>query len=153
METGRPHSYTPEVGKAICKRISAGESLRKICRDPEMPGASTVFDWLYEGVSEEGRRELKDFSEQYAQARETQAELMFEEINEIADDAVSQVRGDDKSDSARVQAYKLRVDARKWTLSKMLPKKYGDKLDVTSGGKVIKGNTIVLKDFDGTGGK
>jgi hypothetical protein len=60
---------------------------------------------------------------------------MFEEIIEIADEAEDAIVGDDKSDSARVQARKLRIDARHWHLSKLRPKKYGDKLDLTSGGE------------------
>ena len=46
-----------------------------------------------------------------------------------------------------MQAVKLKADNLKWSMSKMKPKKYGDKVDVTSDGKAIKGNTLILQDF------
>lgn len=127
---GRPTIYTEELANTICKRIAMGESLRAICREEDMPNGQTIYNWLVEP-------EKRWFLEQYTQARGIQAELMFEQLNELADVSVEDIVGDDKSDGARVQARKLQVDTRKWVLSKMLPKKYGDKLDVTSGNKPI----------------
>jgi hypothetical protein len=46
-----------------------------------------------------------------------------------------------------VNRSKLRVDTRKWLMAKMKPKVYGDKVDVTSDGKQIKGNTIMFGNF------
>ena len=43
-----------------------------------------------------------------------------------------------------IQRDRLRVDARKWALSKMNPKKYGDKVDVTSGGEKINNSNPYL---------
>jgi hypothetical protein len=123
--------------------LALGEGIRKICKDKDMPSPSTVYLWLLDPKHEV-------FSEQYALARNAQAEHLFEELLEIADHSAGVIQGVDRSDGARVQAEKLRVDTRKWYLSKVVPKKYGDKLDLTSGGKEIKGNTIVLKKFDGT---
>jgi hypothetical protein len=122
---GRPSIYTPKLAKTICTRIAKGESVRAICRDEDMPDADTIYSWLLDETK-------KEFTEQYTQARAVQAELLFEELFELADESVSDIVGDDKSDGARVQARKLQVDTRKWSLSKMLPKKYGDKLDLTS---------------------
>lgn len=53
---------------------------------------------------------------------------MAEEIREIADES-SQLEH-----SHEIQAARLRVDTRKWLLSKMLPREFGDRLDVTQSG-------------------
>lgn len=146
---GRPTIFTKELGTTICARIAEGESLRNICKDEGMPVISTVLLWVIDDVH-------KQFSEQYARARESQAEVWAEEIIEISDDGTNDymtiTKGDESynvEDREVTNRSKLRVDSRKWYLSKVLPKKFGEKLDVTSGGKVIKGNAIILKDFDG----
>jgi lambda repressor-like predicted transcriptional regulator len=122
-------TYSPEQIEAhkatILERIAAkGESLRKICRVDGMPAASTVFLWLAEDEA---------FSEQYARAREVQADAMFDEILEIADqfDNVQ-----DKLDVEHINRAKLRIDTRKWAVSKMAPKKYGEKVDLNHSGKL-----------------
>lgn len=139
---GRPSIYTQELADKICGRIANGESLRTICYDEDIPDARTVHYWLLD---------KNDFFQQYARARDIQAENMFDEILEIADKADEVVKsGAEKKSSAYSQNQRLRVDSRKWYLSKVLPKKFGDKVDVTSDGKAIEGNTIVFKDFSGT---
>lgn len=137
---GRPTIYTEELGKKICERISKGESIRHIILDDNIPASSTIFRWLLD-------EDKKLFQEQYARSRAIQAELMFEELMAIADESDTVIQGDDKSDAARVNAKRLRVDTRKWYLSKVLPKKFGEKLDVTSDGKAIKGNSIIFSNF------
>ncbi len=128
---GRPTRYTPKVAADICTRLAEGESLRAICRDGAMPGLSTVMGWLFGG-------EHQDFSEQYASAREAQAEVWADEIVSIADDAAGDFNTDDGGkkavDHENIQRSRLRVDARKWVASKLLPKRYGDKLQHTGEG-------------------
>lgn len=123
----RPSIFTKELGETICRRISEGESVRTICKDEHMPDAGSIYNWLLDDKH-------KEFFKQYQRARDIQAETMFEEIIEIADETEDKIVGDDKSDGARVQARKLRIDARHWHLSKLRPKKYGDKLDLTTAG-------------------
>lgn len=126
----RPTKYSKKLAKEICKRISEGESIRTISLDERMPNASTIHLWVLE--------DREGFSKQYARARDIQAEVMFDEILQISDNAdLVVLSGDEKKSSAYAQNQRLRVDTRKWYLSKVLPKKYGDKLDVTSGGKPI----------------
>jgi hypothetical protein len=128
---GRPTTYTKTLGDKICSRIAAGESLRTICAEDGMPAASSVFLWLLDD-------DKKPFSEHYALARASQAELMFDELLEIADASDNVVRrGAEKKSGAYAQNQRLRVDTRKWYLSKVLPKKFGDKLDLTSDGKAL----------------
>ena len=125
---GRPPLFTKELGNKICERIALGESTRNILKDEEMPPSSVFYRWLL-------NEEKKEFREHYEIACNIRAELMFEQLNEIADESSKIIVGDDKSDGARVQANRLRVDTRKWYLSKVLPKKYGDKIDMTTNGK------------------
>lgn len=109
-----------------------------------MPSRQTIYDWLVKD---------KSFLDQYESCRNLGYDEIFEELEEIADLTSDEIVGNDKSDGARVQARRLQVDVRKWYLSKVLPKKFGDKLDVMSDGKAIQSNTIVIKDFtDGAGG-
>lgn len=105
--TGRPSSFTQETADSICARLMEGESLRQISLDDGMPSQGTVMRWLAGNLS---------FQEQYARAREAQAEYYATEIVDISDNGLDAVRD------------RLRVDARKWVAAKLLPKKYGDKL-------------------------
>jgi hypothetical protein len=138
MAGGRPTKYTKVLAQKICKRIAEGESVRTIVKDEDMPSASTIFRWLLD-------EDKKEFWEQYEKARNIQAELMFEELLEIADDGTNDYmereRQDgstfDALDSEHIQRSRLRVDTRKWYLSKVLPKKFGDKLDLSSLGEQV----------------
>ncbi len=127
--TGRPSIYSDKLAATICARIAEGESLRSICRDPAMPDMTTVFSWL---------ASKPDFTQQYTRAREEQAEAFADEIVAIADETpeLEEVRDregnivDMKLHSAYVQWQKNRIDARKWTASKLKPKKYGERLNL-----------------------
>lgn len=130
-KVGRPSDYSAELAEAICRRIAEGESVRAIVKDEAMPAASTIFRWLLDETK-------KEFWEQYARARNIQAELMFEELLDIADETNGIIKkGAEKKSGAYAQSQRLRVDTRKWYLSKVLPKKFGEKLDVTSGGESL----------------
>lgn len=140
---GRPSSFTPELGAAICERLALGESLREICASDDMPCRSTVMNWL---VSAGTREELGVFLDQYTRAREAQAETIFDEILEIADDATNDwmerrlPSGEtiEVVNQEHIQRSRLRIDSRKWMAAKLQPKKYGDRIDVTSGGEKIQ---------------
>ncbi len=128
---GRPSSYTDALAVKICRRIAEGESLRKVCRDASMPDKMTVLRWLaYE--------EKAEFRAQYARAREMQADALFDEALEIADDAsgdwTTTEDGKKVLDHEHVQRSRLRVDTRKWAAGKLAPKKYGDRLQHTGEG-------------------
>ncbi|MCM5682504.1 terminase small subunit protein [Schlegelella sp. S2-27] len=134
--------YTEEMAALICEEIASGKSLREICKQDGMPDKVTVLRWLDAHES---------FRTQYARAREAQAETIFEEILEIADDARNdwmEQHADDaqtagwKFNGENVQRSRLRVDARKWFLGKVAPKKYGDKLDVEHSGKLTLGDLV-----------
>lgn len=131
---GRPSIYTKKLVNDICKRLALGESLRSICQEEGMPHSDTLYAWLLDD-------DKKYFSVKYAQARAIQAENMFDEILEISDDGSNDFMEIKKGsltynveDKEVTNRSRLRVDTRKWYLSKVLPKKFGDKLDLTSGG-------------------
>jgi hypothetical protein len=118
--------FSQAIADVILERIAEGESLRRICRDDDMPARSTVFKWLADPAN-------ASFVDQYARAREAQAEALFEDILEIADDSSGDVKivGEDEREVCNtefVARAKLRVDARKWMAGKLAPKKYGDKI-------------------------
>lgn len=122
--------YTPEVGNIICLRIAEGESLRSICLDDGMPTKTTVMRWLQE-------EDKTDFRDQYTRARESQAEHYLDEIIEIADDCTDDVEAIISSQEgaighrikqSAIQRARLQIDTRKWTMSKLAPKKYGDRM-------------------------
>ena len=135
---GRHSEYNTEMADRICERIANGESLRKICDDEDMPNKSTVFRWLASS---------DEFSDQYARARETQADSLFDEVLAIADqyDSAADTLNPDHINRAR-----LRIDARKWMAGKLRPKVYGDKLDLDLGGTVnfvVSGEPVSEKDW------
>jgi hypothetical protein len=90
----------------ICERIAAGESLRAICRDQDMPSAATIRSWLHESEA---------FRARHARAREDRADVLADEIIEIADRAEGPT------------AARLQVEARKWAAAKLAPRRYGEK--------------------------
>lgn len=133
----RPSKYTKVLATKICKRIAEGESVRTIVQDEDMPSASSIFNWLLDAGK-------KEFLEQYETARNIQAEMMFEELLEIADDRLNDWVERETSNgtyialnSEAIGRSRLRVDTRKWYLSKVLPKKFGEKIDITTGGESL----------------
>lgn len=135
MKRGRPSIYTPELAAEICARMAKGESLRGICESEHMPGDATVRGWALDDVN--------GFSAQYARARELQAHALVDEIMEISDDGTNDwmARRSEAEKGAgvmtgwvvngeHVNRSRLRVDSRKWFASKVLPKIYGEKVQV-----------------------
>lgn len=127
---GRPSIYTQRLANTICRRMAEGESLREVCRDPKMPARSTVMLWAVEN---------EKFSDQYAKARELLLEHWADEILDIADDGSNdwEERQNKKGEliialnHEHVSRSRLRFDARRWLMSKLAPKKYGDKIALT----------------------
>lgn len=119
MGMGRPSEFDQQTADEICDRLTNGESLRRITLGDDMPASSTVFKWLIQ---------QPNFAEQYARAREAQADTLADEIVDIADDGSNDFMGEDeKYNGDAVARSKLRVDARKWVAAKLKPKKYGDR--------------------------
>jgi hypothetical protein len=153
---GRPSIYSKAVADAICLRLQNGESIRSICKDPGLPSRRTVLNWLNSNES---------FLRQYENAKIDGLESLAEEMIDIADNGTNDWM--DKNDpenpgysynGEHVQRSRLRLDTRKWLLSKLLFKKYGDKLDVNHGGqqdnpllilaKAVQGSALPVKSDD-----
>lgn len=123
-------AFSEQVAAEILEGLAQCKSLNAVCREPGMPSPSTVLRWC---------DEHPEFEEQYTRVRARSYRLLADEILEISDEESVMVRhpkaGDDENadtevvfDSTAVARNRLRVDSRKWMLSKMLPKIYGDKL-------------------------
>lgn len=142
---GRPSLYNSILANKICAQLALGKSLRTVCKGEDMPDISTIFNWF---------RVHPDFLEQYTRAKQESADAMADEILDIADDGsndfMAVTKGNVKynvEDKEWTNRSRLRVDTRKWLMAKMKPKKYADKIDVTSDGKAIQGNNIVFANF------
>ena len=133
-----------KVFEEILEYIEDGKSLRSILKASDMPSSRTFFKWI-----DDDKEKVK----RYARAMEIRAESIFEDILEIADDGTNDfmtiTKGDveyNVEDREVTNRSRLRVDARKFFLSKVLPKKYGDKLDLTSDGDALQApKKIIIK--------
>jgi hypothetical protein len=129
---GRPTKFTPDKQK---------ELLQLIATTPV--GTNTLCSRI--GIRPDAFWSLfhknADFRDKYAKAKELQADAMFDQIVQIADDGENDTYFDDKGNVKKdwdiVQRSQLRIDTRKWILARMNPKKYGDKasLELTTPGE------------------
>lgn len=103
--------FSPDKENDILDSIAQGDSLRTIARRSGMPSPGAIV---------KRARTCEDFGKRYAAAREAAIELQADELLAIADDS-----------DEDVQRSRLRVDVRKWLMSKLIPTKYGDKMQVS----------------------
>ena len=131
---GRASKYTKAKAKDICDAIASSSiSVRELSLQDDMPCESTIYKWLNDN---------KEFSEKYAHAKKSQLEYMANEIVDISDNAENDYmrrygRGDDEdsgwvTNGEAIQRSKLRIETRKWLMSKLNAKKYGDKTQLTN---------------------
>ena len=133
----------------IIERVSAGDSLKRIYEtDKKVPKRMTIYCWL----NPESEYYDKEFSENYARARQEREDAIFDDMLDIADDGSNDFMKKQIAEGVEVellnaehiQRSRLRIDARKWILSRMNPKKFGDKTDITSGGEKLVTNIVSL---------
>lgn len=106
-----------------------GKSLRAVCKPDDMPHEATVRTWV--------RDDREGFATHYVKAREIGYHCMADELLEIADDGTNdftRTEDGERLNAEHVQRSRLRLDTRKWLLSKALPKIYGDKQAVEHSG-------------------
>jgi hypothetical protein len=113
--------YNDVLADEICDRLAAGESLSAICKHPQMPDEKTVRLW-----ATEGSEWALTFAPKYTRARQIGYERLADQVIEIGDSSF--VGPDGFVDNGAVQAARLACENRKWLLSKMLPKQFGDKV-------------------------
>lgn len=125
---GAPSIYTDELADKICEKISTSSiGMEHICKDIGI-GYTTVTAW----ISKAGH----PFQEKYARAKLAQMSFLADEIVEIADDARNDYMTRQMGDGIEVEVpnmelinrSRLRVDTRKWLMSKIAPKVYGEAL-------------------------
>ncbi len=121
-----------EMFEYILLEIEKGRATRNILKDDCTPDITTFYRWLAED---------KEKSKRYACACEVRAEKLFDEMLDIADDGTNDTYiapdGSEMVKQDHIQRSRLRIDTRKWILSKLNPKKYWEKLDMTSGWKTL----------------
>lgn len=135
---GRPTEYTEEKADYIAGKISEGITLADICREDSMPHRTTVYYWMEKNEA---------FSLRIARARVAGFDAIADECLAIADDTTHDTIKTEKGaipDTEWIQRSKLRVETRLKLLAKWDPKRYGDKLDVTSDNKPLGTTTTVL---------
>jgi len=105
----------------------------------DLPNYSTVIRWLQD---EKGGEALRNM---YAHAREAQADFMADEMAELHEKAWIPVLGEDGMpvmsegkivrtvDKSSAAVVRLESDNKKWLMSKLRPKKYGEKIAMTDG--------------------
>jgi hypothetical protein len=118
--------YSEDVTASIFGRMTEGESLRSICRSPDMPAFSTVMRWILE---------KPDFAAVYQIAQDIRAQNLADEIVHIADTPAPGERvkifADGSTETVicdQVERSKLRIHAREWTLARLSPKRYGNRV-------------------------
>lgn len=131
---GRPCTYSHAVAEKICERLAGGESLNAICTGSGYPPSTTVRQWVVD--------DRHGFAARYARARDIGLDFLADEIIEIANTPeigerveITEADGDNPEKKKITQAdmiehRRLKVEARKWYLSKLAPKRYGDKTHV-----------------------
>jgi hypothetical protein len=143
---GAPVEWTPDrkekAIETIFTEMAQGKSLRQILdHNDTLPSRRLFYEWM-----------AKDsvLSNHYEAISLLRADIMFDEMIEIADDGTRDYMTKEIGDGIEVQVLntehiqrsRLRIDARKWILSKMVPKKFGDKTDITTNGKELPSTPI-----------
>ena len=126
--SGRPQEYGDEIREEILNRMREGQTPNQICRDPHMPDVKTIDGW---------RDKDSAFNHAYAQARSAMVDCWGSQILDIADDSSKDIKIVETKngpvelvDHEVTKRSELRINTRKWLMSKMRPELYGDKLEV-----------------------
>lgn len=108
---GRPSRYSEELAKTICDRIAGGETLMKICSEPDMPGRVTVLDWL----------KLHDnFRALYIEARGRQGDHTYDKMVDLEDAVLD--------GSVDPQAARVVLWSRQWRAARTNAMNYSEKV-------------------------
>ena len=115
-----PFPWTQDIEAEIFQRIASGKSIRAAIDDDWLPSWPTVNKRLASDP---------EFAARYARAREDQADKIFEECLEIADQ-YDQMAEKLEGGTDHINRARLRIDTRKWMAGKLRPKVYGDKVAI-----------------------
>jgi hypothetical protein len=141
-QLGRPSVITDAMELEICEWITTGKGLVKWCKTNNVH-YSTVMRAI------EARQSFRD---RYVRAHIDKADYLADEMVSIADDGTNDTYmgedGTERTNHDVIARSKLRIDTRKWIAAKGQPKKYGDKLDVTSDGEKLQLAPIMMPALD-----
>lgn len=124
---GRPSKYSLELAKEICNLIAVSpRALKFLCNEnPHWPHVATIGVWA---------RDNAEFSALYAQAKRDQVDIFMNEILEIilddSQDVIVDSNGKTLFNAVRVHRHRLQVDTFKWIASKLVPRLYGDRIQI-----------------------
>lgn len=125
---GRPTKKDQALLDEICARVMSGRSLRDVTRDEDMPTNPMVYQWLAADP---------EFAGQYARATLVRADVLADQMFDIADTPMPGIKTKTDADGNvettegdMIEHRRLMIDTRKWALSKINPRKYGDKLGI-----------------------
>jgi hypothetical protein len=146
---GRHTLYTKDVADWILDQLASGRTLADVCRDPAMPARPTVQGWVNE--------DREGFATPYKKARDSGCHAIADQIIDIADDASGDWMVLQKPDGTtetvinpqHLHRCKVRIKARCWLLSKLLPRTYGDRPAPAPLEKPESDLAILLKEIDG----
>lgn len=120
MARGKSKDEIQTIAQEVFKQMREGKSAFQACKFAGIP-QSTFNSWLNSDP---------ELVAEYARAREDLHEHIAAEIVAIADQPVGSTESG-ATDTGAVQKQRLQVDTRKWLLSKLAPKKWGDKLELS----------------------
>lgn len=125
---GRPTTYNDEYAKRICETLATStDSINKLCKDLDwMPHITTINLWRFKN---------EQFSSMYLKARQAQLDLVMENLDNMMDENLLKYRdseGNERIDSPSATIAIAKANNRKWFASKIVPKLYGDKMQVES---------------------
>lgn len=136
-------SYSPELIDKICTLMATSyKSIRTCCQEN---GTSYEAFRLW---TTEGKSEFKEYAlASYTRAKDDQIQHLSDEILRLSYEMQQLIRDgktyNEFNVSAAVQALRVQIDSLKWILSKLAPKKFGDRLDITSNEQTIKQAIII----------
>ena len=130
-----------EIAAFVIVRVATGQFVSRVFRENKvtsngikMPARETFYGWLFEDKTGELDNKL-------ARAREYGIEALLDEVTDITDDASNDTIVDEngykRANTEWISRSRLRAEYRVKLAQMLKPKKYGPKLDVTSGGKPI----------------
>lgn len=140
------HPYTREVANAILDRMSAGETIKHICSDSDMPSAPTVRRWVVDDVD--------GFAAEHERAVKVRCEFWADEILDIADDGANDyklnAKGNPVPDQEVISRSHLRISSRKWLMAQLSPSKFSDKQTVEHANSATAPLQVTVRSFGGS---
>lgn len=122
---GRQTIYTPELGDLIIERIASHPmSVAKICAMyDDMPKKTSIYLWIHK---------YPEFADKYVAAKQTQAKIAMEEIEDLYDtvEVFNDKDGNPKRDAASVAHINNIANHRKWCAARLARKTYGADKDI-----------------------